>query len=83
MYEKIPGYLLIINNKTFKRNGYISNIRYGTEEDARRLKEVFGDEGLGFRVEEMNDLTAAVCTISIKLLTMAHRTHNFYQYRIH
>ena len=60
MNEKIPGYLLIINNKTFWRNGYVSDIRSGTEEDARRLKEVFGEEGLGFRVKEINDLTAAV-----------------------
>ena len=70
MNPEAPGYLLIINNKEFKKYG-IEELdkmltRYGTEKDAESLKKIFGEGGLGFKVVEMtnqtHELTAEVCS---------------------
>ena len=55
------GYLLMINIKEFKDSG--GNIiermtRHGTDEDARRLREVFSRRG--FKIIEKKDLSAKV-----------------------
>ena len=50
------GYVLIINNKYFENNP--GKTRHGTDNDARRLKQVFGK--LGYEVEEKKDLTASI-----------------------
>ena len=57
---KIPGILLIINNKTFTDEKGTKSERTGSDSDADRLKQVFEDKG--FTVIPKKDLTAEVCS---------------------
>ena len=58
MDSQPKGHVLIINIKYFDNDPNAT--RNGTEEDARRLLQVFSD--LNFLVEEKKDLTAEVVT---------------------
>ena len=63
------GYLLIINIEEFKNSaGKISDIRHGTDEDARRLREVFSRRG--FEIVEKKNLSAKVRELILKFLSL-------------